>query len=115
MADDVRPDGIKQGKRGEEQNQRQKEKAVAEKRAEYLVYQHSRDAGFVKIGQNKYQTEDESANGKNGMFGLALQFSEHPPLRRIKFYFRRRIVIFFFIFFDHDKLIIQLQAQNSKN
>jgi len=75
VADDVRPDGVKQGKRGEEQNQRKKEKAVAEKRAEYLVYQCSRDAGFVKIGQDEYQTEDESADGEDGMFGFALQFA----------------------------------------
>ena len=72
MADDVRPDGIKQRKRGEEQNQRKQEKTVAEKRAEYFVYNFSGDAGFVKIGQDEDQAEDESADSEDGMFGFAL-------------------------------------------
>ena len=50
MADDVRPDRIKQGKRSKEQNERKQKKAVAEKRAEYFIYKRSRHASLVKIG-----------------------------------------------------------------
>ena len=71
MADDVWPDGVKQRKRGEEQNQRKEKKAVSEKRTEYFVYKRYRDTGFVKIRKDEYQTENESANGENGMFGFA--------------------------------------------
>ena len=71
MADDVWPDGVKQRKRGEEQNQRKEKKAVSEKRTEYFVYKCSRDTGFVKIRKNEYQAKDESANGEDRMFGFA--------------------------------------------